>query len=100
MVGPALIEMQLNGRPIKVVCCIMEHGDCGEATFMVGNRFMWQDHWDATVDIGESSMVIRNADDGEGKLCVPIDLKVNHADVKSAQAARVCCAPTTRVLSR
>ena len=33
-------------------------------------------------------MVIRNADDGEGELCVPIDWKVNHADVKSAQAAR------------
>ena len=45
MVGEAIVTLRLNGRYVKVLVCIIKDGDVGKADILIGNAYMWSDHW-------------------------------------------------------
>lgn len=83
MVGEATITLRRGDRFIKVQICILKNGDVGKADMLIGNSFMWADHWGACIDCDEELLKIRHADDGKGRLAIPIEWRLNHKKVRS-----------------
>ena len=53
MVGEAIVTLRLNGRYVKVLVCIIKDGDVGKADILIGNAYMWSDHWGGCIDCDE-----------------------------------------------
>ena len=90
MVGEATVTLRRGARYIKVQICILKNGDVGKADMLIGNSFMWADHWGACIDCDEELLKIRHADDGKGRLAIPIEWRLNHNKVRTDEAARAC----------
>ena len=86
MVGQAVVSLMSKGRPVDVICSIMENGDTGRADIIVGNRLMCNDHWNGSIDCGSNTVTIRCSDDGLETLAIPIGWVLNYEDINSAQS--------------